>query len=246
MDRPTKTRDFYDKFSDEVLLGDFRRLNLRQQEIKRLCREFVPHGARVLEIGCGVGIISKYLQTLRCSVVGVDLSPKNIEIARAYAGSSRCEFKVIEVMEQASELEACGVFDVVLLPDVIEHIPKDRHGDLFATIERQLSTAGRVILTFPSPEYQDYLKTNDPGALQVVDETVELEEILRSTTLSLLYFSSRDVWHTNQYHHVVLTADRSFNAVPLEMSRLGSLDYRIRKRLWRMRNRLFLRKLKKL
>ncbi|UCG53036.1 MAG: class I SAM-dependent methyltransferase [Candidatus Latescibacterota bacterium] len=245
MDRSTETRDFYDRFSDDVLLEDFRRWNLRHQDIKRLCKEFVPRRARVLEIGCGVGIISRYLQTLDCRVVGVDLSPKNIEIAKAYVGSDRCEFKVIDVMEQTGDLEVCGVFDVVLLPDVIEHIPKDKHGDLFAVIERQLSKSGRILLTFPSPEYQEYLRANEPEHLQVVDETVELEEILNATSLALLYFSSRDVWHKNQYNHVVLTADRSYGVVPLEMSRLDSLSYRFRKRWWRLRNRLFLRKLKK-
>ena len=58
----TETKSFYDEFSKNVLMNDFRSINLRHEAIKNLCKQFIPKGAKVLEIGCGVGIISKYLQ----------------------------------------------------------------------------------------------------------------------------------------------------------------------------------------
>jgi hypothetical protein len=147
---------------------------------------------------------------------------------------------VFDILENASELPSLGTFDAILLPDVIEHIPKERYPALFAALEQRLVDAGIMLLTFPSPEYQEYLKANHPDRLQVVDETIGLADITGATSLRLIYFASRDVWEKNQYNHVVLTADRDYDPTPLEMTFFEKLRYRFRKRLWRYRNRAFL------
>lgn len=233
-------KGFYEGFADDVLLDDFRRFNLRQDAVRRFCRRFVPRGARVLEVGCGVGIVSKYLRSRGCRVVGLDLSENNVRIAESYAGASGCEFKVLDIIENAAELASLGTFDAILLSDVIEHIPKERYPALFDALEPRLQDAGIVLLTLPSPEYQEYLKANHPDRLQVVDETVELADITGATSLRLMYFVSRDVWEKNQYNHVVLTAERAYDSTPIEMTVLERIGYRIKKRLWRLRNRSFL------
>ena len=241
----SEVKEYYDEFADRVLLNDFRYLNLRQEAIKELCTRYVPAGARVLEIGCGVGIIAKHLQGTASYVLGLDISERNVEIARVYAGSSKCDFIVLDVIEQAAELDEHGEFDVVLLPDVIEHIPKARYRELFATIERRLKTNGRVLLTYPSPEYQEYLRENKPDVLQVVDETVFLTDILDVTSLRPLYFGYRDIWQRYQYNHLVLATGASFDDRDLETSRGEELRYRIRKYRWRASNRSFLKKLER-
>ena len=240
MAESSDVKEFYERFADDVLLEDFRRFNLRQDAVRQLCRRFVPRGARVLEVGCGVGIISKYLASLGCSVVGLDLSENNIRVATAYAGSGRCEFKVLDVVAGAPELASLGTFDAILLPDVLEHIPKDRYALLFTTLQERLSESGKILLTFPSPEYQRHLKASHPERLQVVDETVELADITRAASLRLEYFSSCDVWEKNQYNHVVLSADREYDPAPIAMAFFERFRYRVKKRVWRWRNRSFL------
>jgi 2-polyprenyl-3-methyl-5-hydroxy-6-metoxy-1,4-benzoquinol methylase len=240
---PSEVKEYYDEFADRVLLSDFRYLNLRQEAIKELCTRYVPRGARVLEIGCGVGIIAKHLQGIASYVLGVDISERNVEIARVYAASPKCDFIVLDVIEQAAELDKRGEFDVVLLPDVIEHIPKIRYRELFATIERRLTSDGRVLLTYPSPEYQEFLRKNKPDVLQVVDETVFLTDILDITSLTPLFFGYRDIWQRYQYSHLVLSAGLSFDDSGLDSSWAQDLRYRIRKYRWRASNRSFLKKL---
>ncbi|MEJ2722066.1 MAG: class I SAM-dependent methyltransferase [bacterium] len=177
-------------------------------------------------------------------VVGVDISENNIGIAEAYAGVfDNAEFRVLDIIENADQMDALGVFDVILLPDVIEHIPKDRYTALFGSLERALSPSGRVLLTFPSPGYQEYLRSHHPEHLQVVDETVRPADIVSSTSLELHYYSRRDVWMRKQYVHVVLAAGRTFDPTPIGMTFFAKQRYRIMKRLWRLKNRSFLARL---
>jgi 2-polyprenyl-3-methyl-5-hydroxy-6-metoxy-1,4-benzoquinol methylase len=243
MERSSEVKDFYDKFADEVLLEDFRRFNLRQEAVGKFCAEFVPEGARVLEIGCGVGINARRLLKRASRVVGVDISGRNVEIARAYVRSDSAEFRVLDVLHAGEELVALGPFDAVVLPDVIEHIPKDRHADLFAAIERVLARPGLVLLTYPSPGYQRYLKENRPQDLQIVDEAVTLEELLRHTALELVFFKHRDVWQRRQYVHVVLASSGEYR--PEEPARTAAerFVYRLKKRWWRLRHRRFVTKI---
>lgn len=239
----TEIKEFYDRFSSEVLLEDFRRLNLRQEAVKALCSEFVPKGARVLEIGCGVGINAKHVARKASRFVGVDVSERNIEVARQYAGSPTAEFRVLDVLEAGDELESLGRFDVVVLPDVIEHIPKRRYADLFAAIERALARPGWVLLTYPSPEYQRHLRENDPSALQIIDEVVTVEEILSKTKLELVLFRYKNIWHKHQYVHAVLTSDRAFDPRELRRTRAERFRYRLKKQWWRLKNRMFVRRI---
>lgn len=239
------SREFYNAFAGEVLLEDFRRLNLRQNAVRDLCREFVPRGARVLEVGCGVGINVKFLQTVASRVVGIDIGDRNIEVAREYAAAPNTEFKLLDVLHAAEDLTALGPFDVIVLPDVIEHVPLELHGRLFATIERALAVPGWVLVTYPSPEYQEYLKKREPKALQLVDETIELADILRHTSLRPCYFRYKHVWHANQYVHLVLTSDREFRGEDVKQTALGRFQYRVKKRLWRYRSRAFLKRMRR-
>jgi SAM-dependent methyltransferase len=245
MERSRDVREFYNRFAGEVLIEDFRRLNLRQDAVRRLCREFIPAGARVLEIGCGAGINVRHLSRFAGRVVGVDISERNIEIAKEYAGSANTEFRVLDVIHGAGELAALGPFDAVVLPDVIEHVPLERHHQLFAAVESVLARPGSVLITYPSPEYQSYLKSHEPKTLQLVDETIELDDLLRHTSLKIVHFSYKHVWSRNQYVHLVLGTDRSFTAEPVERSAISRIVYRVRKRLWRARNFPFLRRVGK-
>ncbi len=238
-------REFYDDFSKRVLVRDFSYVNRRHEAVKALCKRFVPRGSVVLEIGCGVGIVSKFLAKRAKRVVGVDISEKNIEIAREFAGSPTVHFETLDAVEDAAKLARHGAFDVVLMADVIEHIPKSAYPKLFATVEGSLVSTGRVILTFPSPEIQDYMAREKASDVQVIDERVELSDILGVTSLRPLYFCCCDIFGKNDYVHLVLTADRTFSAEGPKPGPTRWMGSRLRKYRWRLGNRLFLRRLKR-
>ena len=78
-------------------------------------------GLRVLDIGCGGGLLSEPMCRLGAEIIGVDPAPGNIEIARLHAaeGGLRIDYRAAT----AEDLAAAGeTFDVVLAMEVVEHV----------------------------------------------------------------------------------------------------------------------------
>jgi 2-polyprenyl-6-hydroxyphenyl methylase / 3-demethylubiquinone-9 3-methyltransferase len=78
-------------------------------------------GLRILDIGCGGGLLSEPLARLGASVVGADPSESNIEVARRHAAEAG-----LAVDYRASTAEALAgageTFDLVLAMEVVEHV----------------------------------------------------------------------------------------------------------------------------
>ncbi|MEO4043177.1 bifunctional 2-polyprenyl-6-hydroxyphenol methylase/3-demethylubiquinol 3-O-methyltransferase UbiG [Hoeflea sp. CAU 1731] len=82
---------------------------------------------RVLDIGCGGGLISEPMARMGAQVVGADASETNIEVAKVHAAQSEVDVDYRAVTAEA--LAADGeMFDIVLNLEVVEHVA-DR--DLF-------------------------------------------------------------------------------------------------------------------
>ena len=78
-------------------------------------------GLRVLDIGCGGGLLSEPMARLGADVVGADPSETNIEIARLHMKTSGLEIDYRA--ETAEALAAAGeTFDVVFSMEVVEHV----------------------------------------------------------------------------------------------------------------------------
>jgi 2-polyprenyl-6-hydroxyphenyl methylase/3-demethylubiquinone-9 3-methyltransferase len=78
-------------------------------------------GLRLLDIGCGGGLLSEPMARLGADVVGVDAAARNIPVARIHAEQSGLEIDYRHGTAEA--LAADGEsFDVVLCMEVIEHV----------------------------------------------------------------------------------------------------------------------------
>jgi 2-polyprenyl-6-hydroxyphenyl methylase/3-demethylubiquinone-9 3-methyltransferase len=87
-------------------------------------------GLRLLDIGCGGGLLSEPMARLGANVVGADAAPRNIPVARLHAEQSGLEIDYRHTT--AEDLAVAGErFDVVLNMEVVEHV-SDPQGYLAA------------------------------------------------------------------------------------------------------------------
>ncbi len=78
-------------------------------------------GLRLLDIGCGGGLLSEPMARLGADVVGADAAPRNIPVARLHAEQSGLTIDYRNTTAEA--LAAAGErFDVVLNMEVVEHV----------------------------------------------------------------------------------------------------------------------------
>lgn len=99
-------------------------------------------GLRILDIGCGGGLLSEPMARLGAEVVGADAAPRNIPVASVHAEQSG--LKIDYRFTTAEDLAAAGEqFDVVLNMEVVEHVA-DPLGYLTAC--RQLLKPGGLMI----------------------------------------------------------------------------------------------------
>ena len=122
---------------------------------------FMPHvfafaddlmpGTRVLDVGCGNGFLCGEFLKRGCEVVGTDLSPQGIDLARKTYHNGRFELLAAdtEVLQQLGE----PPFDIVISTEVVEHLDAPRAWAK-ACFEA-LKPGGRFICTTP---YHGYFK----------------------------------------------------------------------------------------
>lgn len=79
------------------------------------------HGLRVLDIGCGAGLMCEPLARFGADVTGLDAAERNIAAARGHAIGERLRIDY-RCGEPVTALAADERFDLVLLLEVVEHV----------------------------------------------------------------------------------------------------------------------------
>jgi 2-polyprenyl-6-hydroxyphenyl methylase/3-demethylubiquinone-9 3-methyltransferase len=75
---------------------------------------------KILDIGCGGGLLSEPMCRLGASVVGIDASEKNIEVAKFHAKKSK--LKINYKVASPEKLKTKVKFDVILNMEIVEHV----------------------------------------------------------------------------------------------------------------------------
>ncbi len=94
---------------------------LRLEWINSLCE---LRGKRVLDVGCGGGILADSLARKGAQVTGIDLASKALRVAKLHAletGTTNVDYREISVEALAAE-DPAG-FDVVTCMEMLEHVP---------------------------------------------------------------------------------------------------------------------------
>ncbi len=207
----SEIRAFYDRFLGSRMFGYRLAPNPRIERAIERALPFVRPTSRVLDIGCGIGLVAERLaiRARHGRVWACDLSERNVAFAQQTVSRSKVEFFVCDVLDNFARVRACvnEPIDVVVLVDVIEHLPFARAAELFSNLRAISAPSAILILTYPSPAYQQYLREFEPEELQPVDEIIDPAQLLYvadKAGFTLRHYSLQDVWRTGQYVHCVL------------------------------------------
>jgi methionine biosynthesis protein MetW len=112
-------------------------------EVSGIVTSMIPRGARVLEVGCGTGSLSRIVaDTCGAEVVGIEPDSHRAERARARGLQVHTDYLSPDLIQKI------GSFDVVLLADVLEHVPNPQ--TILLLSRQALKSGGAVVISVPN------------------------------------------------------------------------------------------------
>lgn len=102
-------------------------------------------GSRVLDVGCGGGLLSEAMAQAGAKVTALDLAPELVKVARLHALESGVEVDYrVQSVEALASAEP-GSFDVVTCMEMLEHVPDP--GAILAACATLLRPGGRLFVS---------------------------------------------------------------------------------------------------
>ena len=80
-------------------------------------------GKKVLDIGCGGGILTESMAKAGADVTGIDLAERSLKIARLHSLESGVQVQYTLISAEQMAAEQAGQFDVVTCMEMLEHVP---------------------------------------------------------------------------------------------------------------------------
>ncbi|XP_073826412.1 ubiquinone biosynthesis O-methyltransferase, mitochondrial-like [Musca autumnalis] len=175
---------------------------------------------KILEIGCGGGILTEDLARLEANITALDLSENMIAIARQHllndaqlaAAANRIQYKIESIEEHASDIKNC--YDAVVISEVLEHI--DEKMEFLTASLDTLKPGGSVFITTLNKTFSmwlvglafgEYIHRSVPIGTHHYGKMISPQDVERMLYMSLPKIKSKqsnfELCHDNMSHQLL-------------------------------------------
>jgi 2-polyprenyl-6-hydroxyphenyl methylase/3-demethylubiquinone-9 3-methyltransferase len=104
--------------------GDFRPLHdINPARLQYIAERIDLNGARVLDVGCGGGILTEAMAAAGAVVTGIDMAESPLAVAHLHAVESGAVIEYLATTAEDLVTERAGAFDAVTCLEMLEHVP---------------------------------------------------------------------------------------------------------------------------
>ncbi len=106
----------------------------------------------ILDIGCSFGWFEKFAVESGCKeITGTDIDEKNLLNAKNLVKDKRVQFTKTSIFDISTFRG--NYFDLIVMWEVLEHLPKDTEKKVFQEINRVLKHGGRLYISIPNKTF---------------------------------------------------------------------------------------------
>lgn len=160
----------------------------RQHIIKLLC-DYYFTGAKVLEIGCGLGVTAAVLKVM----TGWDFTYKGVDISQKFCDAAKRMFNHDVYRCRANNLPFPDKeFSALFAFDVLEHIPPDDRDGVYKELDRVLGDTAAIFIN--NPLSQSKHDPNFDFSFKDMD-TAKMAAALNMTIIQLTTYDFKGYWY---------------------------------------------------
>ena len=137
------------KFWDKKNLGERGKLTsspIYGDKIRKIVKIIQKSRGNLLDVGLGTGEIERILDNSRLNLFGIDISPRSVNKAKRYLKGI---FKTGSIFRIPFSNDSV---DIVLVLDVLEHLPTNKTYEAYSELIRVLKPGGTLIVSVPLNE----------------------------------------------------------------------------------------------
>ena len=126
--------------------GDFKPLHvINPLRANYINQKISLKGLKVLDVGCGGGLLAEAFESMGASVTAIDVTEANIEVAKLHAKKTGKTISYMMTRAEDLAIKEPESFDVVACLEVIEHVPDP--GQLIDACAKLLKPNGEMFLS---------------------------------------------------------------------------------------------------
>ena len=168
------------------LNGDFKPLH----QINPLRRQFIVQhasdvfGKKIIDVGCGGGILAESLAKLGADVTGIDMGEEPLNVAKLHALESNVKVNYLKRTAEQQATEVSQHYDIVTCMEMLEHVPDP--ASVINALSNMVKPGGLVFLSTLNKTIKSYLLAivaAEKVLKLVPNGTHEYDKFIRPSTL---------------------------------------------------------------